>query len=90
MTAKHHPIRDQEVLVYYCADAAEPYRYRAVFGTSREFPIFFDAGDFHSARARAEAFREEVIAKNEAAFLARENALVKARAARAQKAEGRE
>lgn len=83
----YHPIRDYPIRVYFCEEAEEPHRFRAVFGSGRDFPIYFDAPDFHSAHARAETFREETILKHEAAFLARMQNVAKARAAKKRKSQ---
>lgn len=80
---EHHPIRDHAIRVWHCPDATPPYR--AFIGDGRAFPVFFDAETFSGAKIRAEAFRADVIAKHEKAFLDRQIALEKARAARAKK-----
>ena len=78
----HHPIRDEIVNVWIAPDGQAGPRAIAMFGTGGNFPIYF-AGSEAEAREKAEAFRADVIAKNEAAFLARQENIAKARAARA-------
>lgn len=76
-----HPIRNIPVNVYYCERAAQ--QFRAFFGEGYAFPIFFDADTHEGAKAAAEAFRADVLAKHEGKYIARQEALGKARAARA-------
>jgi hypothetical protein len=56
-----------------------------MFGVGRNFPIYFAGETEAEARGKAEAFRADVISKNEASFLARQDSLAKAHAARARR-----
>lgn len=82
MTPKH-PIRKQTVRVFKEVGADF---YLARFGTGREFPIIFSGANEHEARQAAEDFRADTLEKHEAAYVARQVALEKARAAKTKKA----
>jgi hypothetical protein len=77
-----HPIRAHRVNVWQAPAGQGSPRWIALFGDGEAFPIRFSGETESDVRARAEAFRADVIAKNEAAFIARQEAVEKARATR--------
>lgn len=83
----HHPFRDAALHVYQGIGAAEG-RFVAMFHPYSGYPIRFSGSTADEVVAKAEAFRDDAIAKHEASFIARSEALAKAREAReAKKAE---
>ena len=76
----HHPMRDAEVHVFKRIDAdvfiSRLHPYDA-------YPIFWTAETEAEARVMAETFRDDAVAKHEAGFITRSEALAKAREARA-------
>lgn len=79
--ASQHPIRDADLHVFAGIGAAEG-RYIARFHPYDTYPIFFSGRSAEGAEGCAEAFRAETIAKHEGAFVSRQVARAKARAAR--------
>ena len=80
----HHPMRDIQISVYQRIEGSGP-AFKASYGDHRTYPIFFPADTAEAARASAQAFADEAIAKHEAAFIARAEAIEKARQTRISK-----
>lgn len=81
-----HPIRNEPVNVWSAPFGQNGPKWIAMFGEGRVFPIYF-AGETEAAvRNKAEEFRADVIARHEATYLARVEAMRKARDARKRKA----
>lgn len=81
-----HPIRDAELHIFErCDGGANGPQHIARFWPYQTWPIFFAADGYFDVQWKAEDFRADVIAKNEAAVIARQEALAKARAARKKK-----
>lgn len=82
-----HPIRELEIVSYRRSGQPEigP-EWIARFSPDKGWPILFQGDSQDEVISKAEAFREETIAKNEAAYIKRQEALVKARAAKKAKA----
>lgn len=78
-TTPHHPFRDAQLSVYRRLDGGECV---AMFAPFDSYPILFRAPTEDDVRQKAEAFRHDAIERHEAAFIARSEALSKARAAR--------
>jgi hypothetical protein len=66
-----HPIRNEPINVWCAPEGQASPKWIAKFGTGRVFPIFFEGASEGVVRLRAETFRDEVIAKYEAAYEAR-------------------
>lgn len=82
----HHPLRDAELRVFQRTDGAE---FIARFAPYATYPVVWAGATEAIVREAAEAFRADAIAKHEAGFIARTEALTKAREARkASKKEG--
>ena len=79
----HHPIRDATLNVWTDDLRHDAYRCIAMFGLGRGFPIWFNGSTPEEARSKAEAFRAETIDRNEANYIAKQEALAIARASRA-------
>ena len=79
----HHPIRDATLNVWTDDLRHDAYRCIAMFNLGRRFPIWFNGATSAEARAAAEAFRAETIARNEDNYIAKQEALAIARASRA-------
>lgn len=80
-----HPIRSLPVNVWHAPPGQGSPRWIAIFGDGSAFPIRFTGETESDVRARAEAFRTDVITKHEAKYEARRAAVEKARAAKARK-----
>jgi hypothetical protein len=78
-----HPIRDEPCNVWAARLGQDSPAWIAMFGIGRNFPIYFAGETEAEVRAKAEAFRAGVIARNEATYQARQDNIAKARAARA-------
>lgn len=72
-TSEQHPIRAAELHVFQGLGAASG-RYVARFHPYDTYPLLFTGPSAEKVEAKAEAFRSEVIAKQEAAFAARAQA----------------
>lgn len=83
-----HPIRSEPVNVWAGPERQDAPRWIAMFGIGRNFPIYFAGETEAEVRDKAEAFRAETIARNEATFQARQENIAKARAARANRKSG--
>ncbi len=81
---KDHPMKNLDVLVYFCPEAVGENRYRAFFD-SPTTPIYFSGRTSTEARDRAVAFKKKAVAYNEAAYRVRCENLAKGRAKRAAK-----
>jgi len=83
-----HPFRDAELHVFMrCNANGKGASYLARFFPYDTYPVLFFAASHDAAIAKAETFRADTIAKYEAAFITRQQAVEKARAARAAKKE---
>lgn len=80
-----HPIRSYAINVWQAPAGQGSPRWIALFGDGSVFPIRFTGETESDVRARAEAFRADVIARHEAAYQTRLAAVEKARAAKAKK-----
>lgn len=76
-----HPMRDIPIAVYALIEGDGP-EYIAKFMPFSTYPIFFKAASADEARKAARAFADDAADRNEAAFIARQEALQKARKAR--------
>ena len=76
-----HPMRDIAVTVFQRIEGDGP-AFIAKFEPFREYPIFFTGPTADAARESARQFADDAVAKNEAAFLARQEATEKARITR--------
>ena len=63
------------------------YAFIAQFHPYKTYPVFFPGATEEAARASAEAFRDDSVARYEAQFIARQESKVKADKARAAKKE---
>jgi len=81
-----HPLRNIEICVFQRIEGRGP-AFIAKFEPFKEYPIFFTGATADAARQSARDFADDAVAKNEAAFLARQAAVKKARATRASKKE---
>jgi hypothetical protein len=81
-----HPLRNIEICVFQRIEGTGP-AFIAKFEPFKEYPIFFTGATADAARQSARDFADDTVAKNEAAFLVRQAAIDKARAARAAKKE---
>ena len=79
-----HPMRDIAVAVFQRIEGDGP-AFIAKFEPFKEYPIFFIGQTADAARETARNFAEDAVAKNEAAFIARQAAIEKGRSARAAK-----
>lgn len=79
MKGDGHPIRRQTVNVWQAPPGQGSPRWIAMFGDGNAYPIRFSGETESDVRARAEAFRQDVIAKHEAAVLARQAVSERAR-----------
>lgn len=77
----HHPFRDLEVHAFEGVGSAAG-RAVARFYPYDAVPMIFTGASVDEVTDKAEAFRAETIEKHEASFIARTEALEKARAAR--------
>jgi hypothetical protein len=77
-----HPIRAHRVNVWQAPAGQGSPRWIALFGDGEAFPIRFSGETESDVRARAEAFRTDVIAKHEAGYITRMEALAASRAVR--------
>lgn len=77
-----HPLRSQRINVWQAPAGQGSPRWIAIFGDGSTFPIRFSGETESDVRARAEAFREDVCAKYEAAYEARLAAMENARSAK--------
>ena len=78
MTDKH-PIRNAEIRVFGQIDGPD---FIGRFWPYDTYPILFIGKSADEVRSKMDAFVEETVAKNEAAFITRQAAIEKARAAR--------
>lgn len=78
---EQHPMRDVEISVYHRIEGDGP-AFKASYGDPKRMPIFFAGDTAEDARAQAQRFADDAVAKNEASFLARAAAIEKGRAAR--------
>jgi len=84
----HHPIRDAALHVFERTDdAAQGPRFMARFYPYSIYPVFFTGPTKDAAIASAEELRAEAIAKHEAAYILKQEAKAKAKAARDAKKE---
>lgn len=74
-----HPFRDAELRVFQRTDGGE---FIARFAPYATYPVVWAGATEAVVREAAEAFRADAIAKHEAGFIARSEALAKAREAR--------
>ncbi len=81
----YHPIRSEPINVWQAPAGQDSPAWIAKFGTGKNMPIFFEGPSEESVRAKAEAFRADVVAKNEATYVNRREAILKARDAAAKK-----
>ena len=79
-----HPMRNIAVAVFQRIEGDGP-AFIAKFEPFKEYPIFFTGSTADAARTAARDLAEDAVAKNEAAFIARQAAVEKGRAARAAK-----
>jgi hypothetical protein len=87
----HHPFRDAPLHVFERVDTLDGgANYLARFYPYDTYPVFFSGKNEDAARAQAEAFRADAIAKNEASFITRQAALEKARQTRQAKKDAAE
>lgn len=77
----HHPMRDARIHVFAGIDEAAG-KFIARFAPYDTYPILFIGSSADDVRQKAEDFRADAIARNEATYIARVEALTKARAAR--------
>lgn len=77
-----HPIRNLPVWVWQAPEGQQGPRWIAKFGPGHAFPIHFVGETEAEVRAKAEQFRAETIEQNEAAYIARQENIAKAREAR--------
>jgi hypothetical protein len=63
-----HPIRTEVINVWCAPEGQDTPRWLAKFGIGRVYPIFFEGETEANVRAKAEAFRADVIARNETAY----------------------
>lgn len=77
-----HPIRDRKINVWQAPAGQGSPRWIALFGDGSTFPIRFSGETESDVRARAEAFRADVLARHEAKYLMRLSAVENARLAR--------
>jgi hypothetical protein len=77
-----HPIRLQPINVWRAPEHQDSPSWIALFGDGSAFPIRFSGSTEDDVRGKAEAFRDDVIAKNEAVFQSRVAAIEKGRATR--------
>jgi len=88
MTDHHHPFRDAELHVFMrCNANGKGASYLARFYPYDTYPVLFFAAQHDAAVEKAEQFRDDTIAKYEAAFVVRQEAAAKGRAARSAKKE---
>lgn len=81
MVTERHPIRDLPIISYAGDTDAV-----AFIGDGSRFSYpYFRAADRQAAEANAEAFRQDVLDKHEATFIARQEGAEKARMARLRK-----
>ena len=78
----HHPFRDAQLQVYMRLDGKE---FVARFAPYSTYPMIWAGTTEAGVREAAEAFRADAIAKHEASFITRAEALAKAKEARASK-----
>lgn len=78
-----HPIRALEIVAYRRSEQSEigP-AWISRFSPDKGWPILFQGASEDEVIGKAEAFRSETIAKHEAAYIKRQEALQKARAAK--------
>jgi hypothetical protein len=76
-----HPLRDIGIAVFQCVEGEGP-RFIAKFEPFNGYPIFFTGDTADAARQQARDFADDAVTKHEAAFIARQEGLVKARAQR--------
>ena len=87
----HHPFRDAALHVFERDDMLDGgAAWIARFHPYDTYPVFFSGGTEAAARAQAEKFRNDAVAKNEAAFIRSKEAGDRFRAARLKKQEGAE
>lgn len=78
-----HPIRDLDVTAYQRSEkSGVGPKWLARFYGAQNWPILFQGETEDEVVQKAEIFRSETIAKHEAAFVARQEALAKAREAK--------
>lgn len=76
-----HPMRNARLCVYRQVSGDGP-AFVAHFEPQKSYPMQFRGDTQEQVAERAEAFRADAIEKNEAAYVARQEGLAKARAAR--------
>ena len=81
-----HPIRELDVWTY----SSPEHGWIAQFENGRQFPIQFRGWSEAEVMHKAEAFREDTIAKHEAKYVARKIATEKAKAKRLAKQHAKE
>ncbi len=85
----HHPFRAAPLHVFeriFDGDMSG-YAFIAQFHPYKTYPVFFPGATEEAARVSAETFRDETVAKYEAQFIARQEAIEKARLTREAKKE---
>ena len=82
---KHeHPFRKARLCVYKCVAGDGP-KWVAFFEPHHKYPIVFRGDTEPTVTEKAETFRQEAIDKHEHNYSVKQEALVKARAARSKK-----
>ena len=81
-----HPMRDAEILVYEKVEGGAGSAFIALLNRGKDCPVFFRHSTKRGAIKAADDFRNEAVAKHEAAYQRRKLASEKARAAKAAKA----
>jgi len=84
----HHPFRDAELHVFgRMDDGHNGASFIARFWPYETYPVFFPGATEADAQSLAYRFRDEAVAKYEAQFIARQEAIEKARLTREAKKE---
>tara|TARA_R110000868_G_scaffold42850_4_gene144540 strand:- start:479 stop:748 length:270 start_codon:yes stop_codon:yes gene_type:complete len=87
----HHPFRDAALHMFERQDSLDGgAAWIARFHPYDTYPVFFSGSTESAARAQAEAFRADAVAKHEASFINRQAAIEKARQTRQAKKEAAE
>lgn len=81
MTEYRHPMRKARLCVYQQVSGDGP-AFVAHFEPMKTYPMQFRGDTQEHVKQRAEDFRADAIAKHEAAYVTRQEALAKAREAR--------